>query len=257
MFAPSQIEVRRFFCSTYAKWRDRLPLTPMETLAAQWIEQHPEYHAELADIDEALRLMQQPSETRENPFLHLSMHLAIEEQLSIDQPPGIRAAFEAACQHRGDRHDAMHDALECLGEMLFDAQRKGTPPDGAAYVGALRKRAGLARALALDPPLLFLDEPTAGLDPIGAAAFDQLILTLRDALGLTVFIVTHDLDTIYTITDRVAVLAQKKVLVNAGLDEVAATDDAWIREYFHGPRGRAAATAVAAAQAVPAASENN
>ncbi len=79
-----------------------------------------------------------------NPFLHLSLHLAIEEQLSIDQPPGIRAAFEAACQHRGDRHDAMHDALECLGEMLFDAQRKGTPPDGAAYVGALRKRAGLA-----------------------------------------------------------------------------------------------------------------
>ena len=123
--------------------------------------------------------------------------------------------------------------------------------------GGMVKRAALARALALDPDILFLDEPTAGLDPIGAAAFDQLILTLRDALGLTVFIVTHDLDTIYTITDRVAVLAQKKVLVNAGLDEVAATDDAWIREYFHGPRGRAAATAVAAAQAVPAATEND
>ena len=123
--------------------------------------------------------------------------------------------------------------------------------------GGMVKRAALARALALDPDILFLDEPTAGLDPIGAAAFDQLILTLRDALGLTVFIVTHDLDTIYTITDRVAVLAQKKVLVNAGLDEVAATDDAWIREYFHGPRGRAAATAVAGAQAVPAATENN
>ena len=119
------------------------------------------------------------------------------------------------------------------------------------------KRAALARALALDPDILFLDEPTAGLDPIGAAAFDQLILTLRDALGLTVFIVTHDLDTIYTITDRVAVLAQKKVLVNAGLDEVAATDDDWIREYFHGPRGRAAATAVAAAQTVTAATEKH
>lgn len=109
--------------------------------------------------------------------------------------------------------------------------------------GGMVKRAALARALALDPDILFLDEPTAGLDPIGAAAFDQLILTLRDALGLTVFIVTHDLDTIYTITDRVAVLAQKRVLVNDSLDAVAATDDAWIHEYFHGPRGRAAQAA--------------
>jgi phospholipid/cholesterol/gamma-HCH transport system ATP-binding protein len=121
--------------------------------------------------------------------------------------------------------------------------------------GGMVKRAALARALALDPDILFLDEPTAGLDPIGAAAFDQLILTLRDALGLTVFVVTHDLDTIYTITDRVAVLAGKKVLVNASLDEVAATDDAWIREYFHGPRGRAAAQTVNASQATPAPTE--
>ena len=109
--------------------------------------------------------------------------------------------------------------------------------------GGMVKRAALARALALDPDILFLDEPTAGLDPIGAAAFDQLILTLRDALGLTVFIVTHDLDTIYTMTDRVAVLAQKRVLINDTLAAVAAADDAWIREYFHGPRGRAAADA--------------
>lgn len=112
--------------------------------------------------------------------------------------------------------------------------------------GGMVKRAALARALALDPDILFLDEPTAGLDPIGAAAFDQLILTLRDALGLTVFIVTHDLDTIHTITDRVAVLAQKRVLVNDTLEAVAATDDAWIREYFHGPRGRAAQIAAQA-----------
>ena len=105
------------------------------------------------------------------------------------------------------------------------------------------KRAALARALALDPDILFLDEPTAGLDPIGAAAFDQLILTLRDALGLSVFLVTHDLDTLYTICDRVAVLAQKRVLVADTLERVAATDDAWIRDYFHGPRGRAAAQA--------------
>ncbi|THF61709.1 ABC transporter ATP-binding protein [Pseudothauera rhizosphaerae] len=115
--------------------------------------------------------------------------------------------------------------------------------------GGMVKRAALARALALDPDILFLDEPTAGLDPIGAAAFDRLILTLRDALGLTVFIVTHDLDTLYTIIDRVAVLAQKRVLVNDSLAAVAATDDAWIHEYFHGPRGRAA---MQAAQAAPA-----
>ncbi|MBL8444453.1 MAG: ATP-binding cassette domain-containing protein [Zoogloeaceae bacterium] len=106
--------------------------------------------------------------------------------------------------------------------------------------GGMIKRAALARALALDPDILFLDEPTAGLDPIGAAAFDQLILTLRNALGLTVFLVTHDLDTIYTITDRVAVLAQKRVLINDSLATVAALDDKWIQEYFHGPRGRAA-----------------
>ncbi len=110
----------------------------------------------------------------------------------------------------------------------------------AELSGGMIKRAALARALALDPDILFLDEPTAGLDPIGAAAFDQLILTLRDALGLSVFLVTHDLDTLYTITDRVAVLSQKRVLVADSLERVAATDDPWIRDYFHGPRGRAA-----------------
>ena len=113
----------------------------------------------------------------------------------------------------------------------------------ASLSGGRIKRAALARALALDPDILFLDEPTAGLDPIGAAAFDQLILTLRDALGLSVFLVTHDLDTLYTITDRVAVLAQKKVLVADAIDKVSETDDAWIHEYFHGPRGRAALVA--------------
>ncbi len=106
--------------------------------------------------------------------------------------------------------------------------------------GGMVKRAALARALALDPDILFLDEPTAGLDPIGAGAFDQLIMTLRDALGLTVFLVTHDLDTLYASCDRVAVLSQKRVLAADTLERVAAIDDAWIREYFHGPRGRAA-----------------
>ena len=106
--------------------------------------------------------------------------------------------------------------------------------------GGMRKRAGIARAIALDPPILFLDEPTAGLDPIGAAAFDDLIKTLREALGLTVFLITHDLDNLYTICDRVAVLADKKVLINAPLAEVEKVPHPWIQEYFHGPRARAA-----------------
>lgn len=107
--------------------------------------------------------------------------------------------------------------------------------------GGMIKRAALARALALDPDILFLDEPTAGLDPISAAAFDQLLLTLRDALHLTVFLVTHDLDTLYTTCDRVAVISQKKVLVVDTLEIVSANPDPWIQSYFHGPRGRAAA----------------
>jgi phospholipid/cholesterol/gamma-HCH transport system ATP-binding protein len=107
--------------------------------------------------------------------------------------------------------------------------------------GGMRKRAGIARALALDPELLFLDEPTAGLDPIGAGAFDQLILELRDALGLTVFLITHDLDTLYAICDRIAVLADKKVVAVGTIEELLALDHEWIQEYFKGPRGRAAA----------------
>ncbi len=110
--------------------------------------------------------------------------------------------------------------------------------------GGMRKRAGIARALALDPELLFLDEPTAGLDPIGAAAFDELILELRDALGLTVFLITHDLDTLYAICDRIAVLADRKVVAVGTIPELLALDHEWIQEYFRGPRGRAAETAV-------------
>ncbi|MEX1198633.1 MAG: ATP-binding cassette domain-containing protein [Pseudohongiellaceae bacterium] len=113
--------------------------------------------------------------------------------------------------------------------------------------GGMIKRAALARALALEPDILFLDEPTAGLDPIGAAAFDRLLVTLRNAFHLTVFLVTHDLDTLYSACDRIAVLSQKKVLVNDTLPVVADTDDDWIRDYFHGPRGRAAAHAASAA----------
>jgi len=111
--------------------------------------------------------------------------------------------------------------------------------------GGMKKRAGIARALALDPELLFLDEPTAGLDPIGAAAFDQLIRELQTALGLTVFVITHDLDTLYAICDRVAVLADRRVVAVGTIPELLALDHEWIQEYFRGPRGRAAATAVA------------
>ena len=121
----------------------------------------------------------------------------------------------------------------------------GLPPEAAAKYpaelsGGMRKRAGLARALALDPALLFLDEPTAGLDPIGAAAFDRLTKELQETLGLTVFLITHDLDTLHEICDRVAVLADRKVIAVGTIPELLALDHPWIQEYFNGPRGRAA-----------------
>ncbi len=115
----------------------------------------------------------------------------------------------------------------------------------AELSGGMRKRAGLARALALDPELLFLDEPTAGLDPIGAGAFDELLKDLAESLDLTVFMITHDLDTLYAITDRVAVIADHKVVAAAPVRELESSDHPWIREYFLGPRGRAARAAKA------------
>jgi phospholipid/cholesterol/gamma-HCH transport system ATP-binding protein len=114
------------------------------------------------------------------------------------------------------------------------------PKYPAELSGGMKKRAGIARALALDPELLFLDEPTAGLDPIGAAAFDQLIRELSSRLGLTVFLITHDLDTLYSICDRVAVIADRKVIAVGTIPELLALDHEWIQEYFRGPRGRAA-----------------
>ena len=109
----------------------------------------------------------------------------------------------------------------------------------AELSGGMRKRVGLARALALDPELLFLDEPTAGLDPIGAGAFDELIRQLSNDLGLTVFMITHDLDSLYAITDKVAVVADKRIVAKAPVRELEQSDHPWIREYFLGPRGRA------------------
>lgn len=106
--------------------------------------------------------------------------------------------------------------------------------------GGMRKRAGLARALALDPKLLFLDEPTAGLDPLGAAAFDALLLSLRESLGLTVCMVTHDMDTLYAACDRIAVLAEKRIYATGAIEDLKKNPYPWIQEYFNGPRGRAA-----------------
>ena len=121
----------------------------------------------------------------------------------------------------------------------------GLPPDAAdkypsELSGGMRKRAGLARAIALDPEIVFLDEPTAGLDPIGAAAFDNLIKKLQKTLGLTVFMVTHDLDSLHAICDRIAVLAEKRVFVTGTMQEMLNVDHPWVHEYFHGPRARAA-----------------
>jgi phospholipid/cholesterol/gamma-HCH transport system ATP-binding protein len=130
----------------------------------------------------------------------------------------------------------------------YKISMSGLPPEAgnkypAELSGGMRKRAGLARALALDPELLFLDEPTAGLDPIGAQAFDQLIRSLQKKLGLTVFLITHDLDSLYAICDRVAVLADRKVIAVDTIDRLLQMDHPWIQEYFNGPRGRAAAAA--------------
>ena len=142
MFNPSRDQVRSFFIDTWRKHRAREVLTAMEFIAADIISLHPEYHAIVEDPDSLDRDFS-PEDGAINPFLHLSLHLAIEEQLSINQPPGIRAAFEAACTQRGERHAALHDALECLGEMMFNAQRNGTPPDALAYVGCLKRKAGI------------------------------------------------------------------------------------------------------------------
>jgi phospholipid/cholesterol/gamma-HCH transport system ATP-binding protein len=127
----------------------------------------------------------------------------------------------------------------------YKVKMSGLPEDAAAKYpselsGGMKKRAGLARALALDPELLFLDEPTAGLDPIGAAAFDDLTRELQSTLGLTVFLITHDLDTLYAICDRVAVPADGKVIAVGTIPELLKLDHPWIQEYFNGPRSRAA-----------------
>lgn len=142
MFAPSQQDVRRFFCETWRRLHTGLPLDPMQAKAAEWVRQHPEYDGDLADEAAALDAVYTVEEGRTNPFLHLSMHLSLVEQVDIDQPRGIRPAFEALRDRLGSAHEAHHQMMECLGEMIWASQRNGTPMDGAGYVEAVRMRAG-------------------------------------------------------------------------------------------------------------------
>jgi hypothetical protein len=141
VFQPSQHDVRRFLCAAWRKRREAAPMTPMETLAALWIAEHPEYDTELSDEQAALAADYSVEGGRANPFLHLSMHLSISEQCSIDQPGGIRTAVEDLATRLGSLHDAHHQAMECLGDMIWRSQRNGEPPDGPAYVECVRRRA--------------------------------------------------------------------------------------------------------------------
>ncbi len=144
MFNPSREQVRRFFCDAWRKHQERLPLVGAEVAAADLAARHPEYHALLSDAKGALEKEWTPEGGQMNPFLHLSLHLAIHEQLSIDQPAGIRAAFERLVR-RMERHDAEHVLLETLAEAVWHAQRHGGQLDAAAYVEAVRRHAGLAQ----------------------------------------------------------------------------------------------------------------
>ncbi|MBI5278501.1 MAG: DUF1841 family protein [Burkholderiales bacterium] len=141
MFNPSQSDVRRFFCAVHAKSRDGVPMDALETLAGQWLQEHPEYAGDMRDAEAAVARQYDGGDGRTNPFLHLSMHLSISEQCSIDQPCGIRQAVELLAARRNSLHLAHHEAMECLGQMLWESQRSGRPPDGEAYVACVQRRA--------------------------------------------------------------------------------------------------------------------
>ena len=140
MFTPSQHDVRRFFCETFRKHRANEILTPLEAIARDWVAQHPEYADALTDVDAAVAADYSVESGQTNPFLHLSMHLSIQEQISIDQPQGIRQAFQTLAHRLGSEHEAHHQIMECLGEMVWNSQRNGMPPDGAAYVECVKRR---------------------------------------------------------------------------------------------------------------------
>ncbi|MCX7627087.1 MAG: DUF1841 family protein [Methylophilaceae bacterium] len=143
MFNPSRDEVRRFFFETWRKYRAAEPLSGLENPALQVVQMHPEYHVVLDAPERYLEREYFPELGETNPFLHMSLHLAILEQLAIDQPPGIVAAYHSLALRKGE-HDAQHAVMECLAETLWRAQRTQVPPDGAAYLECLRRQAGMA-----------------------------------------------------------------------------------------------------------------
>jgi len=141
VFEPSRDQARSFFFETWRKYRAGEPLVGLEAVALEVMLAHPEYHRALEDPDRFRDRDYSPEFGETNPFLHLSMHLAIEEQLSIDQPAGIAGLLGSLSARHGDRHKALHDAMECLAEMVWRSQRDQAPPDGAAYLECLQKRA--------------------------------------------------------------------------------------------------------------------
>jgi hypothetical protein len=144
LYQPTQTDVRRFFYTVYAKAKNNKALEAIETIASLWIDEHPEYHADLKDVDAALINLSQivnSDDGKTNPFLHLSMHLTISEQCSIDQPRGIRQAVELLTARLDSLHDAHHVVMECLGQMIWDSQQNKQAPDGQAYVEAVQRRA--------------------------------------------------------------------------------------------------------------------
>lgn len=144
MFSPSRDQARQFFFDVWAKYRASQPLAGAEQPALGAILAHPEYHPMLSDPDRFLERDYPPEFGETNPFLHLAMHLAIAEQLSIDQPAGINAAFRKLLERRGDAMQAQHDVMDCLAEMIWQSQRTGSPYDPVAYLHCLDKKAGMA-----------------------------------------------------------------------------------------------------------------
>lgn len=140
MFAPTRDEARRFLVDAWRKHRAGAPLSALERMAADLIALHPEYHPIVEEPEPHVDRDYGPEGGETNPFLHLALHLAVAEQLSIDQPPGIRAQFERLRAARGDEHAALHAVLECLGEVVWSAQRHGTPPDAALYLACLERQ---------------------------------------------------------------------------------------------------------------------
>lgn len=138
IFNPTREEVRRFFCDTWKKRSDHQVLTPMEMIAGDWMQEHPEYHDLLLDPEKSLEQDYTPERGETNPFLHLSMHLSISEQISVDQPPGIRVIAEKLTKKLGSEHEAQHAIMECLGQVMWESQRDGGQLQPEKYLEALK-----------------------------------------------------------------------------------------------------------------------